>query len=70
MTILTDHFYETPIPKAFSFSYLGIPIKPGGLLDYSALVHHNINKASLTMNQLVAIGLNSKKKLGNLKSNT
>ena len=42
-----------------SFSYLGIPIKPGGLIDYSAMIQHNINKASLTMNQLAAIGLNS-----------
>ena len=56
----TYHLYGTPIPKESSFSYLGIPIKPGGLLDYPALIQQNINKASLTMNQLTAIGLNSK----------
>ncbi|KAG2200495.1 hypothetical protein INT46_004264 [Mucor plumbeus] len=55
----TYHLYGTPIPKEFSFSYLGIPIKPGGLLDYPALIQQNINKASLTMNQLAAIGPNS-----------
>ncbi len=52
--------YGTAIPKESSFSYLGVPIKPGGLIDYAALIQHNINKASLTMNQLAAIGLNSK----------
>jgi hypothetical protein len=56
----TYHLYGTPISKESSFSYLGIPIKPGGLLDYPALIQQNINKASLTMNQLAAIGLNSK----------
>ncbi|KAG0752944.1 hypothetical protein G6F57_014000 [Rhizopus arrhizus] len=56
----TYQLYGTTIPKESSFSYLGIPIKPGGLLDYPAMIQHNINRASLTMNQLAAIGLNSK----------
>ncbi|CEP20197.1 hypothetical protein [Parasitella parasitica] len=51
--------YGTTIHKESSFSYLGIPIKPGGLLNYPAVVQQSINKASLTMNQLTAIGLNS-----------
>ncbi|EIE76949.1 hypothetical protein RO3G_01653 [Rhizopus delemar RA 99-880] len=58
--VKTYQLYGTTIPKESSFSYLGIPIKPGGLLDYPAMIQHNINKASLTMNQLAAIGLNSK----------
>ncbi|KAG0926567.1 hypothetical protein G6F28_012981 [Rhizopus arrhizus] len=58
--ITTYQLYGTTIPKESSFSYLGIPIKPGGLIDYPAMIQHNINKASLTMNQLAAIGLNSK----------
>lgn len=57
---LTYQLYGAAIPKASFFPYLGIPIKPGGLLDYATLVQQNINKASLTMNQLTVIGLNSK----------
>lgn len=56
-------FYQlhgTTIHQEHSFLYLDIPIKAGGLLNYSALVQHNINKASHTLNQLTAIGLNSK----------
>ncbi|KAG1177905.1 hypothetical protein G6F35_016349 [Rhizopus arrhizus] len=56
----TYQLYGTTIPKESSFSHLGIPIKPGGLIDYPAMIQHNMNKASLTMNQLAAIGLNSK----------
>ncbi|KAG1471174.1 hypothetical protein G6F56_002274 [Rhizopus delemar] len=56
----TYQLYGTTTPKESSFSYLGIHIKPGGLLDYPAMIQHNINKASLTINQLAAIGLSSK----------
>lgn len=46
--------------KKTSFSYLGIPLKPGGFPESAALIQQNIDKASQTMNQLAAIGLNSK----------
>ncbi|KAG1458888.1 hypothetical protein G6F56_006288 [Rhizopus delemar] len=58
--VKTYQLYGTTIPKESSFSYLGIHIKPGGLLDYPAMIQHNINKASLTMNQLAAVGLSPK----------
>lgn len=52
--------YGTDIPKEHVFPYLGIPIKAGGYIDYPSLVQNNINKASLTMNQLASIGVNAK----------
>ena len=61
-TIDTSNYqlYGTTIPKESSFSYLGIPIKAGGLLYSAALIQQNINKASRSMNQLDAIGVTSK----------
>ncbi|KAG1473597.1 hypothetical protein G6F56_000868 [Rhizopus delemar] len=56
----TYQLYGTTLPKESSFSYLGIHIKPGGLIGYPAMIQHNTNKASLTMNQLAAIDLSSK----------
>ncbi|KAG1470506.1 hypothetical protein G6F56_002649 [Rhizopus delemar] len=56
----TYQLYGTTIPKESSFSYLGIHIKLDGLLDYPAMIQHNINKTFLTMNQIAAIGLSSK----------
>ncbi|KAG1463329.1 hypothetical protein G6F56_005307 [Rhizopus delemar] len=56
----TYQLYGTTILKESSFPYLGIHIKSGGLLDYPAMIQHNISKTSLTMNQLAAIGLSSK----------
>jgi hypothetical protein len=52
--------YGNPIPQQDYFSYLGVPIKPGGYLDTSQLVQNNTNKALQTMNQLTSIGVNPK----------
>jgi hypothetical protein len=43
-----------------SFSYLGIPFRPGGYLNTFGLLSNNINKALATMNQLSSIGINPK----------
>ncbi|KAG1333798.1 hypothetical protein G6F62_006643 [Rhizopus arrhizus] len=52
--------YGTVLPRQTSFSYLGIPISPGGYLNTNELVQNNINKALQTMNQMSAIGVNHK----------
>lgn len=52
--------YGTEIPRQTSFSYLGIPISPGGFLNVNALVQNNVNKALQTMNQMSALGVNPK----------
>lgn len=52
--------YGTLLPRQTSFSYLGIPISPGGLLNTNDLVQNNINKALQSMNQMTALGVNSK----------
>ncbi|EIE83594.1 hypothetical protein RO3G_08299 [Rhizopus delemar RA 99-880] len=43
-----------------SFSYLGIPFRPGGYLNTFGLLSNNINKALAMMNQLSSIGINPK----------
>ncbi|CEP14648.1 hypothetical protein [Parasitella parasitica] len=52
--------YDTPSPREDSFSYLGIPIKPGGFIDVSALVHDNTTNAKKSMDQIATIGVNAK----------
>ncbi|KAI8643542.1 hypothetical protein BD408DRAFT_414740 [Parasitella parasitica] len=52
--------YNTPLPREACFSYLVIPIKPGGYVDISALVNSNTMKARKAMNQIAAICVNSK----------
>ncbi|KAG1493830.1 hypothetical protein G6F46_008534 [Rhizopus delemar] len=52
--------YGTVLPRQTSFSYLGIPISPGGYLNTNELAQNNINKALQTMNQMSAIGVNHK----------
>ncbi|KAG1529469.1 hypothetical protein G6F51_014140 [Rhizopus arrhizus] len=51
--------YGITIPHETSFSYLGIPISPGGYLNTQALIQSNTTKALKTMNQMTAIGVNS-----------
>lgn len=36
--------YDTEIRKDSSFSYLSVPIKPGGFIDYANIVQRNINR--------------------------
>ncbi|KAG1089319.1 hypothetical protein G6F39_011127 [Rhizopus arrhizus] len=52
--------YDTLLPRQASFSYLGIPISPGGFLNTNDLVQNNINKALQTMNQMSDLGVNPK----------
>ncbi|KAG1152166.1 hypothetical protein G6F37_001390 [Rhizopus arrhizus] len=51
--------YGITLPRQVSFSYLGIPISPGGYLNTKKLIQNNINKAQKTMNQMTVIGVNS-----------
>ncbi|KAI9485245.1 MAG: hypothetical protein EXX96DRAFT_472491, partial [Benjaminiella poitrasii] len=44
-----------------SFSYLGIPVKPGGYLDTVTLLQDNTEKALQTINQLAAIGVSPRR---------
>ncbi|KAI7907805.1 uncharacterized protein BX663DRAFT_492042, partial [Cokeromyces recurvatus] len=48
------------LPSEASFSYLGIPIKPGGLIDTAALINLNTKKARSSMNQISSLGVNHK----------
>ncbi|CAO3640417.1 unnamed protein product [Mucor hiemalis] len=41
------------------FSYLGFPIKLGGIIDCEKLVQNNINKASTIMSQLAVMEVNA-----------
>ncbi|KAG1567178.1 hypothetical protein G6F50_008451 [Rhizopus delemar] len=50
--------YDQVLPQATTFTYLGIPFKPGGHLDSEKLVQSNIFKAMSTMNVLSSIGVN------------
>ncbi|KAG1444532.1 hypothetical protein G6F55_012289 [Rhizopus delemar] len=50
--------YDQVLPQATTFTYLGIPFKPGGHLDPEKLVQSNIFKAMSTMNVLSSIGVN------------
>ncbi|KAI8967051.1 hypothetical protein BDF20DRAFT_891932, partial [Mycotypha africana] len=52
--------YGTSISRQTSFSYLGIPIGPGGHLLTNDLIQNNTNKALHTMNTMSAIGVNHK----------
>jgi hypothetical protein len=52
--------YGTTIPCQGIFSYLGIPINPGGYLNTAQLIQDNVNKALQTMNQMTTIGVNNK----------
>jgi hypothetical protein len=52
--------YGTAIPHQGIFSYLGIPINPGGYLNTAQLIQDNVNKALQTMNQMTTIGVNNK----------
>ena len=52
--------YGTTIPRQGIFSYLGIPINPGGYLNTTQLIQDNVNKALQTMNQMTTIGVNNK----------
>ncbi|KAI7902146.1 uncharacterized protein BX663DRAFT_511875 [Cokeromyces recurvatus] len=49
-----------PLPSEASFSYLGIPIKPGGLIDTAVLINLNTKKAGSSMNQISSLGVNHK----------
>ncbi|KAG1578780.1 hypothetical protein G6F48_011664 [Rhizopus delemar] len=49
--------YGIILPRQVSFSYLGIPISPGGYLNTKKLIQNNINKALKTMNQMTAIDI-------------
>ncbi|KAG1028717.1 hypothetical protein G6F57_001337 [Rhizopus arrhizus] len=51
--------YGITLPRQVSFSYLGIPISPGGYLNTKELIQNNINKAQKTMSQMTVIGVNS-----------
>jgi hypothetical protein len=51
--------YGITLPHQVSFSYLGIPISPGGYFNTKELIQNNINKALKTMNQMTSIGVNS-----------
>jgi hypothetical protein len=57
---LTYTLYGDALPTYPSFSYLGIPFRPGGYLDTFKLLNINTNKVFVTMNQLLAIGLHPK----------
>ncbi|EIE91862.1 hypothetical protein RO3G_16573 [Rhizopus delemar RA 99-880] len=50
--------YDQVLPQATTFTYLGIPFKPGGHLDPEKLVQSNIFKAMSTINVLSSIGVN------------
>ncbi|KAG1491846.1 hypothetical protein G6F46_010138 [Rhizopus delemar] len=50
--------YDTILPKQNSFSYLGIPIRPGGYFHTQELIQGNINKVLKTMNETAMIGVN------------
>ncbi|KAG0973961.1 hypothetical protein G6F28_013417 [Rhizopus arrhizus] len=52
--------YGTTIPRQGIFSYLGIPINPGGYLNTAQLIQDNVNKALQTMNQMTTLGVNNK----------
>ncbi|KAG1210140.1 hypothetical protein G6F69_005755 [Rhizopus microsporus] len=49
---------KNELPNEDYFPYLGVPIKSGGIIDKSALLQQNINKALGTMRQLVTLGVN------------
>jgi hypothetical protein len=50
--------YGQPISAQSSFSYLGVPIKPGDCIDNQALISKHITKANLSMNSLASLGVN------------
>ncbi|KAG1169767.1 hypothetical protein G6F71_008147 [Rhizopus microsporus] len=52
------YLYNSELPNEDYFPYLGVPIKSGGIIDKSALLQQNINKALGTMRQLVTLGVN------------
>ncbi|SAL96426.1 hypothetical protein [Absidia glauca] len=54
----TYQLYNTDLPTLDNFSYLGIPIKPGGQIDTKALITHNTTKALTSMHLLSSIGVN------------
>ncbi|CEG73599.1 hypothetical protein RMATCC62417_08949 [Rhizopus microsporus] len=49
---------KNELPNKDYFPYLSVPIKFGGIIDKSALLQQNINKALGTMRQLVTLGVN------------
>ncbi|CEI88765.1 hypothetical protein RMCBS344292_03143 [Rhizopus microsporus] len=52
------HLYNSKLPNEDYFPYFGVPIKSGGIVDKSALLQQNINKALGTMRQLIILGVN------------
>lgn len=49
---------NSKLPNEDYFPYFGVPIKSGGIVDKSALLQQNINKALGTMRQLIILGVN------------
>ncbi|KAG1582842.1 hypothetical protein G6F48_008896 [Rhizopus delemar] len=49
------YLYNSELPNTDYFPYLGVPIKPGGIVDNSALLQQNINKALGTIRQLITL---------------
>ncbi|CAO3607923.1 unnamed protein product [Cunninghamella echinulata] len=52
------YLYDTPIPTQHSFSYLGIPIMYGGIIDKKEMIKNNTTKAINTLGILTSIGFN------------
>ncbi|KAG0941035.1 hypothetical protein G6F32_008580 [Rhizopus arrhizus] len=55
---LSYELYGQNLPKQHSFSYLGVPFKPGGYLNPQELIEHNVCKAFIMMNVLTSVGVN------------
>ncbi|SAM00903.1 hypothetical protein, partial, partial [Absidia glauca] len=51
--------YDTPIPHATTFKYLGIPFTHGGKIDRDQLIRNNGLKTAQSMFTLSTLGLNS-----------
>ncbi|KAG1548195.1 hypothetical protein G6F49_009974 [Rhizopus delemar] len=55
---LSYELYGQTLLKQHSFSYLGVPFKPGGYLNPQELIEHNVCKAFAMMNVLTSVGVN------------
>ncbi|KAG1152232.1 hypothetical protein G6F37_002254 [Rhizopus arrhizus] len=55
---LSYELYGQTLLKQYSFSYLGVPFKPGGYLNPQELIEHNVCKAFVMMNVLTSVGVN------------
>ncbi|KAG1140136.1 hypothetical protein G6F37_009282 [Rhizopus arrhizus] len=55
---LSYKFYGQTLLKQHSFSYLGVPFKPGGYLNPQKLIERNVCKAFVMMNVLTSVGVN------------